>query len=97
MRGNDLNSMSIDELWKLHEDVALELARKLQAEKTRLEQRLRQLRGVDNASGLGRLAPLLPSRSSEVSKSDEPNADLVRPRQATPVDWVANSGWQKAG
>jgi len=43
------------------------------------------------------VAPLLPSRSSEVSKPDEPNADLVRPREATPVDWVANSGWQKAG
>ena len=54
MRGNDLNSMSMDELWKLHEEVALELARKLQAETTRLEQRLRQLRGADNASGLGR-------------------------------------------
>lgn len=54
MKGNDLNSMSMDELWKLHEEVALELARKLQAETTRLEQRLRQLRGADNASGLGR-------------------------------------------
>ena len=54
MRGNDLSSMSIDELWKLHEEVTLELARKLQAEKTRLEQRLHQLQGVDNVSGLYR-------------------------------------------
>ena len=50
MRGNHLNSMSIAELWKLHEDVGLELAQKMQAEKTRLQQRLRQLRGIDNAS-----------------------------------------------
>ena len=33
MRGNDLNSLSIDELWKLHEEVAIELARKLQVTK----------------------------------------------------------------
>jgi DNA-binding protein H-NS len=54
VRGNDLSSMSIDELWKLHEEVTLELARKLPAEKTRLEQRLHQLQGVDNVSGLYR-------------------------------------------
>ena len=50
-RGNDLKSMSVDELWKLHEEVAAELAQKLQSEKTQLEQRLRQLQGGDNVSG----------------------------------------------
>ena len=50
MRDNHLNSMSIAELWKLHEDVGLKLAQKMQAEKTRLQQRLRHLRGIDNAS-----------------------------------------------
>jgi DNA-binding protein H-NS len=54
VRGNDLNSLSIDELWKLHEEVAIELARKLQVERARLEQRLRQLRGANSASGLDR-------------------------------------------
>ena len=49
--GNDLKSMSVDELWKLHEEVAAELAQKLQSEKTALEQRLRQLQGADNVSG----------------------------------------------
>jgi DNA-binding protein H-NS len=43
MRGKDLKSMSIDELWDLHEEVTLELAQKLQSEKTKLEQRLRQI------------------------------------------------------
>jgi DNA-binding protein H-NS len=54
VRGNDLKSMSTDELWKLHEEVAFELTQKLQAEKTTLEQRLRQLQGADNVSGLYR-------------------------------------------
>ena len=54
VRGNDLKKMSTDELWKLHEEVVFELTQKLQAEKTRLEQRLRQLQGADNLSGLYR-------------------------------------------
>ena len=35
--------MSVKELWSLHEQVATVLARKISAEKGRLEQRLRQL------------------------------------------------------
>ena len=38
-----LKSMSVDELWKLHELVVAELSRKLAAERVVLEQRLRQL------------------------------------------------------
>ena len=49
--GNDLKSMSVDELWNLHEEVAAELAQKIQSEKTALEQRLRQLQGADEVSG----------------------------------------------
>ena len=62
MRGNDLNSMSIDELWKLHEEVALELARKLQVERARLEHRLRQLRGADNLDRPRRAYPPVPPK-----------------------------------
>ena len=43
MKPHDLNSMSVDELWSLYEFVASELARKISAEKARLDQRLRQL------------------------------------------------------
>jgi DNA-binding protein H-NS len=43
MKPHDLKSMSIDELWSLHEQVATVLARKISAEKGRLKQRLRQL------------------------------------------------------
>jgi len=43
MKPHDLNSMSVDELWSLHQFVASELARKISDEKARLDQRLRQL------------------------------------------------------
>ena len=34
MRRKYLRSLSVEELWKLHEEVALELAQKLQSENT---------------------------------------------------------------
>jgi|SRR5579859_5246866 len=43
MTNSELNSMSIDALWELHERVGAELSRKLVAEKTALEKRLLQL------------------------------------------------------
>jgi DNA-binding protein H-NS len=39
-----LNEMSLDELWKLHEDVTAELSRQITSEKALLEERLRKLR-----------------------------------------------------
>lgn len=36
--------MSVDELWALHEEIAVVLTRRISAEKKQLEQRLRQLR-----------------------------------------------------
>jgi len=43
MKPHDLKSMSIDELWSLHEFVSAALARKIPAETARLNQQLRQL------------------------------------------------------
>src|SRR5436305_13553820 len=43
MKHSDVKSMTIDELWSLHEHVGSVLARKLAAEKARLERRLREL------------------------------------------------------
>jgi DNA-binding protein H-NS len=40
---HDLKSMSVDELWSLHELVSAALARQISAETARLDQRLRQL------------------------------------------------------
>jgi DNA-binding protein H-NS len=42
-RDLDLECMSVDQLWSLHEMIVSELARKIRAEKERLEQRLREL------------------------------------------------------
>ena len=48
MNRNDFKSMSTDELWALHEEIATRLAAALKAEKTVVENRLRQLqRGVE--------------------------------------------------
>lgn len=45
MNRNNFKSMSTDELWALHEEVAARLATSLLAEKRLLEDRLKQLRG----------------------------------------------------
>src|ERR1700694_578001 len=52
---HDLKSMSVDELWSLHEFVSAELARKISAETARLDQQWRQLglgAGPSNAKGM---------------------------------------------
>lgn len=46
MKANDLRSMSVDELWTLHEEISSVLARRLAEEKEALENRLRQLRSA---------------------------------------------------
>jgi DNA-binding protein H-NS len=43
VKSHDLKLMSVEELWSLHELVAAALARKMQAETAKLDQRLRQL------------------------------------------------------
>lgn len=43
MKSRDLKSMSVEELWSLHELVSAALASKIQAETTKLDQRLRKL------------------------------------------------------
>lgn len=48
MRNANLRSMSVDELWELHEAVVAELARKIAAERTKLEMRLRKLGAPGN-------------------------------------------------
>ena len=49
MKSNDFNSMSMDELWSLHERVSSTLARKMAHEKAKLEERLRRLATPINA------------------------------------------------
>ena len=45
MNRNDFKSMSTDELWALHEEIAARLAASLLAEKRVLENRLKRLKG----------------------------------------------------
>lgn len=45
MKHNDLKSLSADELWTLHEEVAAVLTNKIIAERAQLERQLRQLKG----------------------------------------------------
>jgi DNA-binding protein H-NS len=52
MKYGNLKSMSVDELWTLHESVVAELSRKMAAERTMLEDRLRQLGSTDKSSAL---------------------------------------------
>jgi DNA-binding protein H-NS len=53
MKSHDLKSMSVEELWSLHELVSVALALKIQAETVKLDQRLRQL-GLAGASHNGK-------------------------------------------
>ncbi|MGV7215791.1 H-NS histone family protein [Bradyrhizobium sp. UFLA05-112] len=50
MKMNDLKSMTVDELWSLHEKVAAALAQRIAAEKVKLEERLRKIGGVDKVA-----------------------------------------------
>ena len=43
MKPSELQSMSVDELWSLHEEIAAALTSRLASEKSILEDRLRQL------------------------------------------------------
>ena len=47
MNQKDFKSMSTDELWALHEEVVARLATSMLAEKRLLEDRLKQLKGVE--------------------------------------------------
>jgi DNA-binding protein H-NS len=50
MQNDSLNSMSVDELWNLHERVVAELGRKMEAEKATLEDRLQTLGGATHSN-----------------------------------------------
>jgi DNA-binding protein H-NS len=63
MNSNDFKSMSTDELWALHEEVAKRLAAALRAEKSLLESRLKLLqRGTE-------IRPAAPADKSSAAKS----------------------------
>jgi DNA-binding protein H-NS len=57
MKSNDLQTMSLDDLWNLHELVVAELTRKITAERATLENRLRQLSSGEALKRERRLYP----------------------------------------
>ena len=66
MNRNDFKSMSTDELWALHEEIATRLAAALTAEKSVLENRLRRLqRGIETQ-------PAAHAAKSSAAKSSTP-------------------------
>jgi DNA-binding protein H-NS len=50
IKPGDLKSMSVDELWALHSEIATVLTRRISAEKAQLEQRLQRLQLPADAS-----------------------------------------------
>ena len=54
MKNHNLKSMSVDQLWELHELVVAELNHKMAAERAMLEQRLRQLGSTVTSSEVKR-------------------------------------------
>jgi DNA-binding protein H-NS len=77
MNRNDLKSMSTDELWALHEELATRLAAALTAEKSVLENRLRQLqRGLETQSA---------AQAGTSSNAKSSNAKSTTERRPYPV------------
>ena len=101
MNRNDFKSMSTDELWALHEEIATRLAAALTAEKSVLENRLRRLqRGIEtqpaaraakssdaksSAAKSSTPAPPLSRGRSKISESGAAVGDLGGTRQEAPL------------
>jgi DNA-binding protein H-NS len=78
MKPHDLESMSVDELWSLHEFVASELASKISAKKARLDERLRQL---DLDLDLGGV----PHHGEKISRARRPYPQVL-PKYRNPAE-----------
>jgi DNA-binding protein H-NS len=63
MKANDFDSMSMDELWHLHEQVTSTLARKIAQEKAKLEERLRWLENASHENSNNTISPNRPRRA----------------------------------
>ena len=72
MTRHDLNSMSVDELWSLHELVVSVLARKISSERAELKQKLRAGQNI-------------PARSEKVSYRARRPYPQVFPKYRNPV------------
>ena len=85
MNRNDFKSMSTDELWALHEEIATRLAEALTAEKSVLENRLRRLqRGIEIQHAADDAKPSRGAKPSREAKSsrDAKSSTVRRPYPA---------------
>jgi DNA-binding protein H-NS len=79
MNPNDFKSMSTDELWALHEEVAKRLAAALTVEKGLLESRLKLLqRGIE-------IRPAGPAGKSQLAKSQLAKSQLAKSSGRKPL------------
>jgi DNA-binding protein H-NS len=80
---NDFKSMSTDELWALHEEIATRLAEALTAEKSVLENRLRRLRrGIETQHATDN------AKSSDVKSSDAKSSNTKSSTERRPYPAV---------
>jgi DNA-binding protein H-NS len=63
MKGNEFDSMAVDELWSLHEQLGLILTRKIAEEKAKLEERLRMLQNSSLENSSSAISPNRPRRA----------------------------------
>jgi len=83
MNRNDFKSMSTDELWALHEEIATRLAAALTAEKSVLENRLRRLqRGIEIQHATGDAKSSRDAKSSNAKSSNAKSSTARRPYPA---------------
>jgi DNA-binding protein H-NS len=73
MRHSDLETLTVDELWDLHEEIAATLALRLTSEKNVLEERLRQLNQQHLAQGKTGAADVPRRRRPVIPKYQNPN------------------------
>jgi DNA-binding protein H-NS len=73
MKAQNLETLSIDDLWQLYEQVGMALSEQLTSEKRKLEQRLSQLRGVaKDSSSKGQRRPY-PTVHPKYQNPDDPS------------------------
>lgn len=87
MNRNDFKSMSTDELWALHEEIATRLAAALTAEKSVLENRLRRLqRGIEiQHAADGAKSPGAKSSNAKASNGKSSSAKSSTERRPYPA------------
>src|SRR5262249_46819149 len=81
MKSYNLKSMSVDELWALHERLVAELGRKIAVEKAMLEERLSQLGAVKRHSPSNQLDPAARYTTSKEARRPYPK---VLPKYRNP-------------